>query len=103
MAIISGTTRQQKLYRHLGFVPFGPLVGKGEAMFQPMYLTLEGFEKKAEEFFTMPVNLPGPASFFPGRSASTGRCARPLGRRRNRTGRIVLWRNFSASASGCAS
>jgi aspartate aminotransferase-like enzyme len=66
MAIISGTTRQQKLYRHLGFVPFGPLVGKGEAMFQPMYLTLEGFEKKAEEFFTMPVNLPGPASFLPG-------------------------------------
>ncbi|HXR08236.1 MAG TPA: aminotransferase class V-fold PLP-dependent enzyme [Candidatus Acidoferrum sp.] len=66
MAIISGTTRQQKLYRHLGFVPFGPLVGKGEAMFQPMYLTLEGFEKKAEEFFSMPVNLPGPASFLPG-------------------------------------
>jgi aspartate aminotransferase-like enzyme len=66
MAIISGTTRQQKLYRHLGFVPFGPLVGKGEAMFQPMYLTLEGFEKKAEEFFSMPVNSPGPASFLPG-------------------------------------
>jgi len=66
MAIISGTTRQQKLYRHLGFVPFGPMVGKGEAMFQPMYLTLEGFEKKAEEFFSMPVNLPGPASFLPG-------------------------------------
>jgi aspartate aminotransferase-like enzyme len=66
MAIISGTTRQQKLYRHLGFVPFGPLVGKGEAMFQPMYLTLEGFEKKAEEYFSMPVNLPGPASFLPG-------------------------------------
>ncbi|MGA2544443.1 MAG: aminotransferase class V-fold PLP-dependent enzyme [Verrucomicrobiota bacterium] len=66
MAIISGTTRQQKLYRHLGFVPFGPLVGKGEAMFQPMYLTLEGFERKAEEFFSMPVNLPGPASFLPG-------------------------------------
>src|SRR5713101_2130961 len=27
LAIISGTTRQQKLYRHLGFIPFGPLVG----------------------------------------------------------------------------
>src|SRR5271157_4027918 len=66
LGVISGTTRQQKLYRHLGFVPFGPLVGKGEAMFQPMYLTLEGFEKKAEEFFSMPVNVPGPASFLPG-------------------------------------
>ena len=66
MAIISGTTRQQRLYRHLGFVPFGPLVGKGEAMFQPMYITLEGFEKVAEEYFRLPVNLPGPASFLPG-------------------------------------
>ena len=27
LAVISGTVRQQKLYKHLGFVPFGPLVG----------------------------------------------------------------------------
>lgn len=40
LAIISGTTRQARLYKHLGFVPFGPLVGDGEAQFQPMYLTL---------------------------------------------------------------
>ena len=31
LAIISGTTRQFKLYQHLGFVPFGPVVGSGEA------------------------------------------------------------------------
>jgi len=43
LAIISGTLRQEKLYRHLGFVPFGPVVGSGEAQFQPMYLTLELF------------------------------------------------------------
>src|SRR6185503_10404489 len=43
LAIISGTLRQQKLYKHLGFVPFGPVVGTGEAQFQPMYLTLETF------------------------------------------------------------
>ncbi|MBI3853248.1 MAG: GNAT family N-acetyltransferase [Verrucomicrobia bacterium] len=49
-AIISGTTRQQKLYRHLGFVPFGPLVGTGDALFQPMYLTKESFEAQMEEF-----------------------------------------------------
>src|SRR2546423_13407099 len=27
LAVISGTVRQQKLYKHLGFVPFGPIVG----------------------------------------------------------------------------
>ena len=49
-AVISGTTRQQRLYRHLGFVPFGPLVGTGDALFQPMYLTKESFEAQMEEF-----------------------------------------------------
>lgn len=39
--LISGTTRQQRLYQHLGFVAFGPLVGKDDALFQPMYLTIE--------------------------------------------------------------
>ena len=43
LAVISGTTRQLKLYRHLGFVPFGPLVGTAAAAYQPMYLTLENF------------------------------------------------------------
>ena len=50
LAIISGTTRQFRLYQHLGFVPFGPLVGTGEARFQPMYVTLETFESTAREF-----------------------------------------------------
>ena len=36
LAIISGTTRQLKLYKHLGFMPFGPLVGTGDVQFQPM-------------------------------------------------------------------
>ncbi len=40
LALISGTTRQERFYRHLGFAAFGPLVGKGDAHFQPMYLTL---------------------------------------------------------------
>lgn len=43
LAVISGTTRQLRLYKHLGFVPFGPVVGSGAAQFQPMYLTLETF------------------------------------------------------------
>ncbi len=43
LAIISGTLRQQRLYKHLGFVPFGPVVGAADAQFQPMFLTLEKF------------------------------------------------------------
>lgn len=48
LAIISGTMRQLRLYKHLGFVPFGPLVGSEEAQFQPMYLTLETFLQMAK-------------------------------------------------------
>lgn len=46
LALISGTTRQAKLYRHIGFEPFGPLVGSGDAVFQPMYLTLATAERR---------------------------------------------------------
>jgi hypothetical protein len=45
--VISGITRQQKLYEHLGFVPFGPIIGTREAQFQPMMLTLERFRPRA--------------------------------------------------------
>jgi aspartate aminotransferase-like enzyme len=72
LAIISGTTRQFRLYQHLGFVPFGPLVGNGDAQFQPMYVTLETFESTAREFLrsspsrsfqSSAVNfLPGPVA-----------------------------------------
>jgi len=47
LALISGTTRQLALYRHLGFEPFGPLVGSAEAQFQPMYLSLENLMASA--------------------------------------------------------
>lgn len=49
LAVISGTTRQVKLYRHLGFVPFGPLVGTATAAYQPMYLTLEDYGRTLEK------------------------------------------------------
>lgn len=45
LGIMSGTTRQAKMYRNLGFRPFGPLVGSEGAYFQPMYLTLEDSRK----------------------------------------------------------
>src|SRR5438045_4416784 len=39
LAVISGTVRQQKLYKHLGFVPLVPLVGSKEAQYRTMKLT----------------------------------------------------------------
>lgn len=69
MAIISGTTRQLRLYQHLGFVPFGPVVGTGEAQFQPMYVTLETFEVTAREFLrSAPAKSfqPSAVNFLPG-------------------------------------
>jgi len=39
-AVISGTTRQLRLYEKMGFVPFGPLVGTTNAFYQPMYITI---------------------------------------------------------------
>ena len=62
LAIISGTLRQAKLYRHLGFEPFGPLVGTPAASFQPMFITIERFET------TVPAiaDTREPVSFLPG-------------------------------------
>jgi GNAT superfamily N-acetyltransferase len=43
LAVISGTVRELRLYRHMGFEPFGEPVGTAEASYQPMYLTLDAF------------------------------------------------------------
>jgi predicted N-acetyltransferase YhbS len=45
LAVISGTVRELKLYRHLGFEPFDGRVGSADATYQPMYLTLDAFTK----------------------------------------------------------
>jgi len=66
LAVISGTLRQLKLYRHLGFTPFGPEVGAPEARFQPMYLTLAALQKHGRAFAAPRVRLlPGPVSLHP--------------------------------------
>jgi catechol 2,3-dioxygenase-like lactoylglutathione lyase family enzyme len=69
LAVISGTTRQLKLYRHLGFVPFGPLIGTPGAMYQPMYLTRDRFEAIARAL-RLPVSTATGAAaathFLPG-------------------------------------
>ncbi len=48
LAVISGTVRQLKLYSHLGFQPFGPLVGPADARFQPMFATLESIQERGK-------------------------------------------------------
>jgi predicted acetyltransferase len=45
LAVISGTTRELKLYRKFGFVPFADRIGTEEALFQPMYITEDTFSK----------------------------------------------------------
>jgi aspartate aminotransferase-like enzyme len=69
LGIMSGTTRQMKLYARLGFVPFGPLVGKGDAIYQPMYLSLPIFLSQTLSRLKLPAGQSAvmvPANFLPG-------------------------------------
>ena len=67
LVVISGILAQQKLYRSLGFVPFGPLVGD-EVKFQPMYSIPEFFFKSRHFVGTLKTKLkiinalPGPVN-----------------------------------------
>ncbi len=68
LAIISGTLRQSRLYRHLGFEPFGSIVGTEDAPFQPMFITFEKFLTAAPSLVTSgePMSfLPGPVPIAP--------------------------------------
>jgi ribosomal protein S18 acetylase RimI-like enzyme len=47
LAVISGTVRELKLYRHLGFEIFGERVGSADASYQPMYLTLDALNHRS--------------------------------------------------------
>lgn len=49
MAVISGTTRQIKLYESIGFRAFGPLTGTADAQFQPMYLSSETLKESLKQ------------------------------------------------------
>ncbi|MDH5537121.1 MAG: aminotransferase class V-fold PLP-dependent enzyme, partial [Betaproteobacteria bacterium] len=69
LAVISGTMRQLALYRHLGFEPFGPLVGAPGAQFQPMLLSLEKLKSSAGEVLGVDPGVPPArvlARFTPG-------------------------------------
>ncbi|WP_080845992.1 aminotransferase class V-fold PLP-dependent enzyme [Cytobacillus gottheilii] len=67
LALISGTLRQTKLYKRIGFTNFGPEVGKEDARFQPMYLTKERFEQNTRAFKELMRKKTAEAySFLPG-------------------------------------
>lgn len=81
--IISGIVKEQKLYKHIGFRAFGPLVGTHDALYQPMCLTLRGFYQSAKATLPCAANadnkvsyfLPGPVEAFDGVYASLGKPA----------------------------
>jgi hypothetical protein len=51
LVLISGTTRQIKLYEKIGFTGFYKLLGKDDALYQPMYLDVNKFiETYGEKF-----------------------------------------------------
>jgi aspartate aminotransferase-like enzyme len=70
LLVISGTPRQAGIYRDMGFVPFGPLVGTGEAVYQPMYLTIEAFRQHRRAYRALAAaprhRAAEPVSFLPG-------------------------------------
>ncbi len=75
LAVISGTTRQARLYGHMGFVAFGGEVGTDQARYQPMYMTMSAFERDTGAAFarraklnrrTKPQPTAPPTSFLPG-------------------------------------
>jgi len=67
LAVISAITTQLRLYRHIGFEPFGPLTGTAPVQFQPMMLTLERFAARLPASFQRAgVTARQPSSFLPG-------------------------------------
>jgi aspartate aminotransferase-like enzyme/GNAT superfamily N-acetyltransferase len=93
VAVISGAVKRLRLYRALGFEPFGPVVGTAEAPYQPMLLTLESYIAACRSRRGLqrnagvpddalpppaPVNLlPGPVAVSPRVLAAVGRPAVP--------------------------
>lgn len=66
LGIMSGTTRQLRLYRHLGFHAFGPLIGTDQASYQPMYITAEEVLAWPDAMHDGAEALNGGANFLPG-------------------------------------
>jgi hypothetical protein len=52
VGLISAAKSQERLYRHLGFVPFGPPLGTEQAPFRGMYITWETLATSARVLAT---------------------------------------------------
>ncbi len=88
LALISGTLRQTKLYKHMGFVAFGPVVGSPDAPYQPMYQFVDDFRRRDDELpgtiltelTRADVNLlPGPVDLAP--AVKSALSAKPISHR----------------------
>jgi aspartate aminotransferase-like enzyme len=88
LALISGTLRQTRLYRHLGFQAFGPVVGSPDAQYQPMYQFVDHFRHRTGELRSEALDdltqrnvnlLPGPVDLAPAVRAALG--AKPISHR----------------------
>lgn len=66
-ALISGTVRELKLYKQLGFQTFAEQVGSTEASFVPMYLTKERYDHSVAARFQHKRHMfyPGPNELSP--------------------------------------
>ena len=88
IAVISGNVTESKMYRGLGFIPFGPIVGTPDALFQPMYINIKSMAKSFKRRFHPSVrrmnkgtiNLtPGPVAVTP--SVKSAFAAPPISHR----------------------
>ena len=91
LAVISGTTRQLALYRHLGFEPFGPLVGAAGAQFQPMALAVERLRSQAGATLGVALEPGAKARFLTGpvRTLAAVRAAHAAESATHRSGEFV--------------
>ncbi len=78
LGVISATVRQLKLYHHLGFKAFGPLVGSDGAIFQPMYAALEpvGSRRPPQSQSMSKIAKSSAVSFLPGPVAISNKVRR---------------------------
>lgn len=65
VGVMSGTTRQLPLYRHLGFTPFAHVVGTPRAQYQPMYITREQVGQWSDGLRSGGTFLTGPVEVLP--------------------------------------
>ncbi|MET2869191.1 GNAT family N-acetyltransferase [Exiguobacterium profundum] len=86
--VISGTTREQVLYRRFGFVPFADPIGPEEARYVPMVLTRSAFyESKSASILRPKSLLAGPVECSERVRERLSMQPRP--HRSNETGRVL--------------